>query len=162
MERTYVFNQDGGTGANNGLLASILPSLQSRGIDTGYLMGLMGGNGNGGFFGNNGGFQDIIALIVIAAIFRNRDYVGGFYISLRQAIPAGTTATLPILIGTNGDTRPLMAYNNEPVTVANLAGTGIYEIHYNKYTNELYLVNGGYRPTTAPAPTVETASLRSK
>lgn len=67
MERTYVFNQDGGTGANNGLLASILPSLQSRGIDTGYLMGLMGGNGNGGFFGNNGGFQDIIALIVIAA-----------------------------------------------------------------------------------------------
>lgn len=74
--------------------------------------------------------------------FRNRDYVGGFYISLRQAIPAGTTATLPILIGTNGDTRPLMAYNNEPVTVANLAGTGIYEIHYNKYTNELYLVNG--------------------
>lgn len=30
--------------------------------------------------------------------FRNRDYVGGFYISLRQAIPAGTTATLPILI----------------------------------------------------------------
>jgi len=94
--------------------------------------------------------------------FRNRDYVGGFYISLRQAIPAGTTATLPILIGTNGDTRPLMAYNNEPVTVENLAGTGIYEIHYNKYTNELYLVNGGYRPTAAPAPTAETASLRSK
>lgn len=50
--------------------------------------------------------------------FRNRDYVGGFYISLRQAIPAGTTATLPILIGTNGDTRPLMAYNNEPVNIA--------------------------------------------
>lgn len=41
MERTYVFNQDGGTGANNGLLASILPSLQSRGIDTGYLKGQM-------------------------------------------------------------------------------------------------------------------------
>lgn len=75
--------------------------------------------------------------------FRNRDYVGGFYINLRQAIPAGTTGTLPILIGTNGDTRPLMAYGGEPVTVANLAGTGIYEIHYNKYTNELFLVNGG-------------------
>lgn len=74
MERTYVFNQDGGTGANHGLLASILPSLQNRGIDTGYLMGLMGGNGNGGFFGNNGGFQDIIALIVIAAIFGNGNF----------------------------------------------------------------------------------------
>ena len=37
-------------------------------------MGLMGGNGNGGFFGNNGGFQDIIALIVIAAIFGNGNF----------------------------------------------------------------------------------------
>ena len=55
MERTYVFNQDGGAASGNGLLASILPSLQNRGIDTGYLMGLLGGgNGNGGFFGNNG------------------------------------------------------------------------------------------------------------
>lgn len=35
----------------------------------------------------------------------------------------------------------------------NIAGTGIYEIHYNKYTNEVYLVNGGYRPTTATAAT---------
>ena len=75
MEKTYVFNQDGAGGASNGLLASILPSLQNRGIDTGYLMGLInGGNGNGGFFGNNGGFQDIIALIVIAAIFGNGSF----------------------------------------------------------------------------------------
>ena len=75
MEKTYVFNQDGAGGASNGLLASILPSLQNRGIDTGYLMGLMnGGNGNGGFFGNNGGFQDIIALIVIAAIIGNGSF----------------------------------------------------------------------------------------
>lgn len=75
MERTYVFNQDGGAASGNGLLASILPSLQNRGIDTGYMMGLLGGgNGNGGFFGNNGGFQDIIALIVIAAIFGNGNF----------------------------------------------------------------------------------------
>ena len=39
------------------------------------------------------------------------------------------------------------------VRVENIAGTGIYEIHYNKYTNEVYLVNGGYRPTTATAAT---------
>lgn len=76
MDRTYIFGEpSGGTSANNGLLASILPSLQNRGIDTGYLMGLLGnGNGNGGFFGNNGGFQDIIALIVIAAIFGNGNF----------------------------------------------------------------------------------------
>lgn len=84
------------------------------------------------------------------AFFR-RNYVGSFFLDLRTAIPAGTTATLPILIGTNGDTRPLMEYEGTPATVANFAGAGIYEIHYNRYTNELYLVNGGFRPSTAAA-----------
>ena len=75
-EKTYVFD----SGANNNsLLASILPALQNKGIDSSYLMGLMSGNnGNGGFFGNNGGFQDIIALIVIAAIFGNGNGNGIF------------------------------------------------------------------------------------
>lgn len=71
--KTYFFGNDANAGSN-GLLASILPSLQQRGIDTSYLMGLMSGNNNGGFFGNNGGFQDIIALIVIAAIFGNGNF----------------------------------------------------------------------------------------
>lgn len=83
--------------------------------------------------------------------FRNRDYVGGFYIDLRTAIPTGTSATLPILIGTNGDTRPLVTYNNEPVRVENLAGTGIYLLHYNKYTNQVFLVSGGYKATATPS-----------
>ena len=91
--------------------------------------------------------------------FRNRDYVGGFYINLRQAIPAGTTGTLPVLIGTNGDTRPLMSYDNKPVLVENLAGTGIYLIHYNKYTNEWFLVSGGYKASTTA--TAENAAQRT-
>ena len=71
--KVYQFGEQGTT-ANNSLLASILPALQNRGIDSSYLMGLMSGNNNGGFFGNNGGFQDIIALIVIAAIFGNGNF----------------------------------------------------------------------------------------
>ena len=94
--------------------------------------------------------------------FRKKAALESFYVNLRQPIPAGTATTLPVLIGTNGDTRPLMAYNNEPITVANLAGTGIYEIHYNKYTNELFLVNGGYSPTATPAATAEAASSKNK
>jgi hypothetical protein len=71
--KTYVFGNDANAGSNS-LLASILPALQNKGIDSSYLMGLMSGNNNGGFFGNNGGFQDIIALIVIAAIFGNGNF----------------------------------------------------------------------------------------
>lgn len=96
------------------------------------------------------GTENVTIEIPNHAFFR-RNYVGSFFLNLREAIPAGTTATLPILIGTNGDTRPLMEYGNTPATVANFAGAGIYEIHYNKYTNELYLVNGGFRPSSAAA-----------
>lgn len=66
---------DAGAGANG--IAAMLPALlQNRGVDPAYLMGMLN-NGNGGFFGNNGGFQDIIALIVIAAIFGNGN--GGLF-----------------------------------------------------------------------------------
>ena len=61
MEEVKTFNFD--TGANS-LLASVLPALANKGVDTGTLMAMC--NKGNGFFG--GGFQDIIALIVIAAI----------------------------------------------------------------------------------------------
>ena len=94
---------------------------------------------------------DAVTIEVPNHAFFRRNYVGNFYLNLHTSIPAGTTATFPVLIGTNGDTRPLMETEGVPVTVANLSGAGIYNIHYNRYTNELYLVNGGYRPTTAAA-----------
>lgn len=94
--------------------------------------------------------------------FLNKSYVGSFFLNLRQAIPAGTTATLPILIGVNGDTRPLMEYGNTPATVANFAGAGIYEIHYNRYTNQLYVVNGGFRPSAAAATTAEVQNVSTR
>lgn len=94
--------------------------------------------------------------------FRNRDYVGGFYVNLRQSIPAGTTGTLPILLGTNGDTRPVMTYDNKPLLVENLSGTGIYEIHYNKYTNEVFLVSGGYKASPTAASAASESAAKSK
>ena len=94
---------------------------------------------------------DAVTIEIPNHAFFRRNYVGSFLLDLRTAIPAGTTATLPVLIGTNGDTRPLMETEGTAATVANFAGAGIYEIHYNRYTNELYLVNGGFRPSTAAA-----------
>lgn len=82
-----------------------------------------------------------------------RNYVGSFFLNLRTAIPAGTTGTLPVNISSNGVSLPLMATEGVPVTADNLNGAGIYEIHYNRYTNELYLVNAGYRPAAAAAAT---------
>ena len=85
-----------------------------------------------------------------------RNYVGSFYLNLRTAIPAGTTATLPVNISSNGVSLPLMATEGTPVTAGELTGAGVYEIHYNRYTNELYLVNAGYRPATTTAAATAT------
>ena len=68
--KTYVF---GNEGANSNLLASVLPALQNKGIDTGYLLGMLGNGNNGGLFGGRG-FEDIIALIIVAAIFGNGNF----------------------------------------------------------------------------------------
>lgn len=77
MSDTKVY-QFGEQGTSNSLLASILPSLQNKGVDTGYLLGMLGNNNNGGLFGGRG-FEDIIALIIVAAIFGNGNFgLGGF------------------------------------------------------------------------------------
>lgn len=77
MSDTKVY-QFGESGTNNSLLASILPALQNKGIDTGYLLGMLGNGNNGGLFGGRG-FEDIIALIIVAAIFGNGNFgFGGF------------------------------------------------------------------------------------
>ena len=94
---------------------------------------------------------DAVTIELPAHSLYRRNYVGSFYLNLRTAIPTGTTATLPINISSNGVSLPLMETEGTPVTVANITGAGIYAIHYNRYTNELYLVNGGYRLTEAAA-----------
>lgn len=73
MEKTYVFDNSGNE--STGLLGSILPCLQSKGIDTGYLLGMLNNCANGGLFGGRG-FEDIIALIIVAAIFGNGNGFG--------------------------------------------------------------------------------------
>lgn len=67
-DKTYVFD----SGAGN--LSAMLPSLlQSKGIDPAYLMGIMNNGGGFGGFGGRG-LDDIITLIVVAAIFGNGNF----------------------------------------------------------------------------------------
>ena len=65
--KTYVFGEQG-----NSSLNAVLPFLQQRGIDPAYIAGMMN-NGNNGF---GGGWNDIIALIIVAALFGNGNGFG--------------------------------------------------------------------------------------
>lgn len=68
--KVYQFGTEGASSLN-----AVLPFLQQKGIDPAYIMGLMGNNNNGGLFGGRG-FEDIIALIIVAALFGNGNGFG--------------------------------------------------------------------------------------
>ena len=75
MERTYVFNSDGGSGGGSRIdINSLLPGMMSRGIDPGMLA-LMNNNG----FGGENGIWGVIYLAIICSIFgwNNGGFFGG-------------------------------------------------------------------------------------
>ena len=72
-----------------------------------------------------------------------RPYRGLVIIRLNQAIPAGTTDTLPIVFTSGGGSvAELTTFNGDSVTVADIPGTGIYLFWYESQTDSLQLLTG--------------------
>ena len=74
--------------------------------------------------------------------FVNANYRGTIFVNLKQAIPTGTTGTLPILFETNGSTQALTKFNGEALTVADVPGTGVIQLWFERDTNTLQLMTG--------------------
>lgn len=72
--------------------------------------------------------------------FRRQSPVGIIAVNLADAIPTGTTGTLPVRFTLNGRTQALTTYGGEAVTAADITGTGVYLVFYNRYTNALQLI----------------------
>ena len=72
-----------------------------------------------------------------------RPFRGLLIINLAQLIPTGTTDTLPIVFTSDGGSAAeLTTFNGDPVTVANIPGTGIYVCWYESQTESLQLLTG--------------------
>jgi hypothetical protein len=72
-----------------------------------------------------------------------RPFVGIIAVQLAQAIPTGTTTTLPIVFTTEGgNSATLTTYNGENVTVADIAGTGIYLVWVDSQSGVVQLLTG--------------------
>lgn len=72
-----------------------------------------------------------------------RPFVGIVAVQLAQAIPTGTTTTLPIVFTTNGgNAANLTTYDGENVTVADIAGTGIYLVWVDSQSGVVQLLTG--------------------
>lgn len=73
--------------------------------------------------------------------FRRIPPVGYLTINIADAIPTGTTGTLPVRLTLNGNTRNLTFFGGANVTAADLVGTGIVTVYYDFYSGILQLVS---------------------
>ena len=103
---------------------------------------------------NRGGIPALRSLSVTVGTtdvrfdFNNHRNVGSSFrglliINLAQVIPTGTTTTLPIVFTSDGGAvTNLTTFNGDPVTVADIPGTGIYICWYESQTDSLQLLTG--------------------
>jgi hypothetical protein len=78
----------------------------------------------------------------IALGFRRIQPIGYFTVRLSDAIPTGTTGTLPITLTLNGTTRALTLFDGTPATVADLiGGTGVFLVFNNRFDSVLQLMS---------------------
>lgn len=73
--------------------------------------------------------------------FRRIQPVGYFTIRIQDAIPEGTTGTLPVHVTLNGTSRALTFFNGTPVTAADLTGTGIITVFNDRFNGILQIVS---------------------
>lgn len=67
---------------------------------------------------------------------------GYFTVRITDAIPTGTTSTLPITLTRNGQTRALTLFDGTPVTVADLiGGTGVFLVFNDEESGILQLMS---------------------
>ena len=69
------------------------------------------------------------------------DFSLGFRRIPSDAIPTGTTGTLPIRLTLNGQTRNLTSFGGDNVTAADITGTGVITVFYDYFSGTLQLVS---------------------
>ena len=73
--------------------------------------------------------------------FRRIPLVGYFTVNLADAIPTGTTGTLPVRLTLNGNSRNITFFGGDNVTAADLTGTGVITLFYDFFSGTLQLVS---------------------
>lgn len=73
--------------------------------------------------------------------FRRIPAMGYITVSLADAIPDGTTGTLPVRLILNGTSRNLTYFDGTNVTAADITGTGVMLVFYDWYNGTLALMS---------------------
>lgn len=100
--------------------------------------------------------DDNVVLTLTNRSFRFLRNQGLMLFRLNQAIPEGTTTTLPIVFSSNGFIQGLTNVGGTPITVAQVPGPGIYLIFYDKSANLMQLMTTQIPTTIARVSTNDT------
>jgi len=73
--------------------------------------------------------------------FRRIPSVGYITVNIADAIPEGTTGTLPVRFTLNGNTRNVTKFGGDALTAADITGTGIITLFYDWFNGILALVS---------------------
>lgn len=73
--------------------------------------------------------------------FDGTPFRGLILVYVPDAIPTGTTTTLPIRFSMAGNTQVLTTAGGEDITVADFAGVGVYLVYYDRYANILQIIS---------------------
>lgn len=83
---------------------------------------------------------DSVVITLPNGAFRWLNDKGVVLFRLNQPIPEGTTETLPVVFSSNDFTQPLTNVGGTAITVAQVTGTGVYLIYYDKNANLMQLL----------------------
>lgn len=85
--------------------------------------------------------SDTAVTFKFAPDFDGRPFRGLILVYISEAIPEGTTTTLPIQLSMAGTTSTLTTAGGANVTVATLPGVGIYLVYFDRWADTLQLMS---------------------
>ena len=91
--------------------------------------------------------SDTAVTFKFAPDFDGRPFRGLILVYISEAIPTGTTTTLPVQFSMAGTTSNVTVAGGATVTVADLPGVGIYLVYFDRWADTLQLI--GNMPATA-------------
>ena len=84
--------------------------------------------------------SDTAVVFKFAPDFDGRPFRGLILVYISEAIPTGTTTTLPVQFSMAGTTSSITVAGGDTVTVADLPGTGIYLVYFDRWADTLQLI----------------------
>ena len=95
--------------------------------------------------------SDTGVTVKFAPDFDGRPFRGLILVYISEAIPDGTTTTLPIQFSMAGTTSNITFAGGTNVTVADLPGTGIYLVYFDRWADTLQMLSLSPTGTTVTA-----------